>query len=107
MSRYRKFTAVESLKVLAVELIRRLWDSGRYRKNKILRRIHDNWFELWVAFKTQVTMRDVDRQTAELVHKWEAERPSAVDNYVYSQVMKGETPLGGEMRITHRSVQDK
>ena len=61
-----KLTPAQVCQALVVEVIRRLWDRGLYRENKILQRIHENWFDLWVEFRTQATMNEVDRQIEEL-----------------------------------------
>lgn len=81
-----------------MELIRRLWHIGKYRNNKVLQQIHDNWFHHWVDWKTAGTMRSVDRQAEELVDLWEEEDP-LLDDYIFSEILEGETPLGGEMRL--------
>ena len=96
-----KLTPIQVCQALAVEVIRRLWNRGLYRENKILKRIHDNWFDLWVEFKTQVTMNEVDRQVEEL-------NPNPVDfaQPVYWEEEHGETPLGGVMGIRHDFTDD-
>ncbi|MGA0101324.1 MAG: hypothetical protein ACO3HF_04685 [Burkholderiaceae bacterium] len=82
-------TIIDRLKGLTVEIIRMLWDRGYYRQNKILKRIHDWWFEYWVQMKTAHTMVQVDREAsqfraqqaaqedAELLAKAQAENPDA------------------------------
>ena len=102
----RVFTFWEILQALTVDVIRRLWDDGQHVNNKWLRAIHANWFNLWVEWKTDLTMRDVDRQTAQIVEDWYGDKPGPVDDYLYAEVMKGETPLGGEMRLTARWEQE-
>lgn len=79
---------------LAVEIIRILWDHGYYRQNPWLQRIHEYWFDYWVQFKTDATMADVDRQIEEL------REPSGVDAPIYTETVEGDTPLGGEMRLS-------
>ena len=78
----------------AVEIIRILWDHGMYRDNKWLNMVHDNWFNFWVDYKTCLTMQDVDRQIEELLE------PSGVDEPIFTETLEGETPLGGEMRLS-------
>ena len=102
----RVFTLWEILQALTVDAIRRLWDDGQHVNNKWLRAIHANWFNVWVDWKTDLTMRDVDRQAAEIVDMWEANEDPAVDAYAFSETQEGETPLGGEMRLTARWEQD-
>lgn len=56
----------------------------------------DYWMDDWLEWKTERSMRLVDRQAAELRDEWEAEEQAKP---VYSETIEGETPLGGEMRI--------
>ena len=92
------FTWQELAQAFVVETIRNLWDAGEYRNNKWLKMIHDNWFDVWVKWKTDLTMRDVDRQAKALVDHWDVAE-SAYD-YVFTENLQGETPLGGEMRLS-------
>ena len=80
-------------KALAVEIIRILWDKGYYRQNATLRQIHDNWFSFWVEWRTELTMKDVDRQIEEMVEESEVAKP------VFSEEKEGETLLGGKMEL--------
>lgn len=96
---YKRFTVRETLQVLTVEVIRCLWDRGRYRDNKWLQKVHDNWFMVWVEWRTQVTMRNVDHQAEQLVTDWEEDEGPAIDAFEYSERLEGNTPLGGEMRL--------
>lgn len=91
-----KLTPTQVCKALVVEVIRRLWDRGLYRTNTILQQIHDNWFDLWIEFKTQKTMNEVDQQIKEL-------NPNPVEfaEPVHWENEHGETPLGGAMGISH------
>ena len=91
-----KLTPTEVFQALVVEVIRRLWDRGLYRENPWLKRIVEEWFDLWVEFKTQTTMKEVDKQIEEL-------NPDPVDfaQPVYWEEEYGETPLGGPMGIRH------
>ena len=89
----RVFTWQELLQALTVDTIRRLWDSDQYRDNKWLKLIHDNWFDIWTEWKTDLTMRDVDLQIEELFEE------SEVTPHLFTEELKGETPLGGEMRL--------
>ena len=88
----RVFTLWEILQALTVDVIRRLWDDDQHVNNKWLRAIHANWFNVWVDWKTDLTMRDVDRQIAELFEESEVTPP------LFTEELEGETPLGGEMR---------
>lgn len=92
------FTWRQLVQAYTVEVIRRLWDRGEYRDNRWLKLIHSNWFDVWVEWKTDLTMRDVDRQAEQIVDHWEEE--DTLTDYIWSENLKGETPLGGEMRIT-------
>ena len=89
----RVFTWQELLQALTVDVIRRLWDSDQYRDNKWLKLIHDNWFDIWTEWKTDLTMRDVDQQIEELFEE------SEVTPHLFTEELEGETPLGGEMRL--------
>lgn len=51
---------------LAVDIIRRLWDRGLYRDNKILQQVHDNWLGHWLDYRTKTTMRSADQQLADM-----------------------------------------
>lgn len=88
----RGFTVIKRLQALAVDTIRRLWDRGLYRDNKWLKMVHANWLHHWIDVKTAVTMDDVDRQIEKLV-----EDPY-IQEFIVSEELEGETPLGGEMR---------
>lgn len=83
-------------RALLVEIIRRLWDRGLYWNNPWLQRIHDNYFEIWTQWRTDITMKDVDRQIAELNPE-----PVKMVEPVFTETLEGETPLGGEMRLSH------
>ena len=94
------FTLIETLQVATLEVIRRLWDSGQYKQNKWLKKIHDNWFELWVDYRLAMTMSEVDAQVRGLHEYWdEAEE----DPWLITEEIEGETPLGGELRATHQA----
>lgn len=89
------------VKALVVELIRRLWHRGLLSKtNKIANQIHDNWFEFWVEYKTAKTMAEVDEQI-EAIHQKLDEEMAAAGDPVYSEILKGETALGGPMQASH------
>lgn len=89
----------EILQALTVEVIRRLWDRGLYRANPWLQRVHANWLPVWVRWRTRITMRSVDSQAAAIVQQWELEAPSLTAP-IFSEALEGETPLGGEMRLS-------
>ena len=95
MSRHH-LTVTKRLQALAVDIIRRLWDHGKFHNNPWLQRIHDTWFHHWVDVKTANTMADVDRQVEELHETWSQQDD---DRFQYSETLEGETPLGGEMRL--------
>lgn len=95
--RYVTFTWQQLAQALTVDIIRRLWDAGEYRQNKWLKMIHDNWFDVWVEWKTDLTMRDLDRQVEEMFLEWEEDHWS--DDWTFEEDLDGETPLGGEMRL--------
>lgn len=100
MSR-KPFTLVETLQAGTVEVIRRLWDRGQYRDNEWLNRIHQNWFDIWVEYRTAMTMSEVDAQSDDLRDLWdeqEAQEP------VYSERLDGETALGGPMQLSHPTL---
>lgn len=83
---------------LLVEFIRQLWDRGLYRDNPWLRRIVDNYMELWVDWRTGMTMEEVDRQVTILNPE-----PVKLTEPTFTETLEGETPLGGEMRLFHGS----
>jgi|14BtaG_2_1085337.scaffolds.fasta_scaffold00355_15 hypothetical protein len=80
-------------KALSVELIRLLWEEGLYRQNPILRKIHENWLSFWVEWKTQKTMKDVDRQIQGMFEESEIFPP------VFNEDKAGETLLGGKIEL--------
>ena len=96
MSR-REFTAWELAQAFAVDYIRQLWADGLYVNNRWLRAIHGHYFPVWMEWKTDLTMRDVDQQAEELVERWAEEDTSS--DPVFTEKLNGETPLGGEMRL--------
>jgi hypothetical protein len=102
----RQFTWQELLQALTVDVIRRLWDSGQYRQNKWCKAIVEQWFFVWVEWKTDLTMRDVDQMAEQIFDDWYDDKPDLVDDYLYTEVIEGETPLGGEMRLTARWEQE-
>ena len=87
-----------TLKVLAVEIIRRLWDQGHYQDNRLLVMIHERWIDYWVDWRTENVMRDVDDQVEELLDLWAEDEDPSIDAYIFNEISEGETPLGGEMR---------
>jgi len=94
----RVFTIAELSQALTVEIIRRLWAYGNFRSNPTLKAIHENWFHVWVEWKTDLTMRDVDRQIEEMFYEGLDE--DWADDWIFDEETEGETPLGGEMRIS-------
>lgn len=109
MNRFRypkrasKLNRTQILQALTVEVIRRLWDRGLYRANPWLRKVHTNWFDVWVEWRTEITMRSVDRQANAIVADWDRQEAEG-RRPVFSQVLEGETPLGGEMRLTRADL---
>ena len=91
------FTWQELVQAYSVEIIRRVWDEGKHRDNKWLKLVHENWFAVWVKWKTDLTMRDVDRQAEALVDEWDD--PDSLE-WIWLEKFEGETPLGGELRVT-------
>ena len=94
--KYRTFTVAETLRALTVEIIRRLWDQGKYRKNEWLRLCHDNWIGIWIDWKAQATMINVDQQAKDLTPPPEVIKP------IYWGEDEGETPLGGPIGFTYK-----
>lgn len=80
-------------KALVVEVIRILWGGGHYRQNKVLQQVHENWLPFWVEWKTELTMKGVDRQIEEMFLESEIEPP------VFSEEEEGKTPLGGKLEL--------
>ena len=83
----------DKLKGLTVECIMILWRHDHYCDNEILKRIHDYWFNEWVAYKTWVAMEDVDAQIEALLE------PTRVDPPAYYEELEGPTELGGMMGL--------
>lgn len=88
---------IDLIKALVVEVIRRLWDRGLFRRNEVAQRIHEQWFDVWADWKTDVTMRGVDRDIEEIIDFWDEQDKAAQP--VFTERQEGETPLGGEMRL--------
>ena len=99
----REFTPVELLQALTVEVIRRLWDRGRFNDDKWARMVHDNWFDIWVEWKTAQTMKDVDIQIAK-IQKAADEMEALAQEPVFSERLDGDTPLGGPMQSSHPTL---
>lgn len=97
-------TRTALIKALVVELIRRLWDRGLLSKfNKWAVAIHDNWLGEWLDYKTGQTMLDVDRQAEEI--RANAEAAEAKKHQPkFTETKKGETPLGGPMQLSHKTL---
>ena len=93
----RVFTWQELLQAWAVETVWRLWGSGRYRKNKWLKLIVENWLDIWVDWRTDLVMRGVSIETDSIRMQWEADDTSA--DFKFSEKKEGATLLGGEMRL--------
>lgn len=87
-----------TLCALTVEVIRRCWDRGHLTDNKWARLIHDNWLPHWIDWKTRLVMQGVDAEVEELHELWDAQEKGPI----FSETLEGETPLGGEMRLTSR-----
>jgi hypothetical protein len=96
VTKLREITVTKRLQALAVDIIRRLWHLGKYRNNKWLRMIHDNWVGHWIDVKAAVTMRSVDKQAEALTPEPEVVQP------VYWEIEEGETPLGGTIGYTYQ-----
>jgi hypothetical protein len=95
----RKLTPFELSMAFCVEVVRQLWDRGLYRQNKWLQMCHDEWFDVWTIWRTSITMKDVDRQVAELNPE-----PVSVPEPIYWEEKEGETPLGGPIGFTYDFV---
>lgn len=98
----RRDLLVPTLCALTVEVIRRCWERGLYRDNKWLRLTYDNWFHHWVDWKTRLVMDDVDAQVIDLLAQWDDLEDDEVVSY--SELVRGETALGGPMQLSHRKV---
>lgn len=83
-----------------VEVIRRLWDKGLYINNKYLQMIHDQYFDLWVDWRAEIVMKNVDKQIQLLTSD------PVIPDPAFTETKKGETPLGGELRLKHDFVDD-
>ena len=77
---------------LAVEIIKIFWSHGYFVDNRWLQMIHDNWWCHWVAYKTKVTLQDVDKQIEDLIQEAEVDKPVFWEE-------EGDTPLGGKMGL--------
>ena len=93
MSQYRKFTVSETLQAVMVEIIRRLWHLGKFRSNVMMQKIVDRHFDIWIDWRTRITMKSIDSQAAEVVDNWETDNLDIIENFLYSEIVKGETPL--------------
>lgn len=76
-----------------VEIIRRFWDRGEYRDVEWMKEVHDSWFEDWVKMRTYRTLEEFDEMASEFFP------PSQVEKPIFTEKTKGETPLGGIMRL--------
>ena len=94
----RKLTPSEVLMAFLVDVIRNLWDKGMYRQDKWLQMCHDEWFDVWTIWRTSITMSDVDRQIEEMHSE------PLIDDPIYWEEEKGETPLGGAMGFSYDFV---
>lgn len=103
MSRDRVFTLTETLQALSVEVIQRLWDAGQYRDNTWLRLCHDNWIAVWVDWRAQLSMRDVDLQAEQLVETWSQQDD---ERFLFTEEEQDDTPLGGPMRLKATCIDD-
>jgi hypothetical protein len=84
---------------LVVEIIRILWDNGKYRNNALLQKIHANWFDYWVQYKTDNTMRDVDRQVEAIQQEWAKEEPKPIIVEHAPDGSRAQELLGGTLEI--------
>ena len=100
-----RFTLTELLQVTAVEAIRHLWDRGHLIGPDWawVKMIHDNWFDLWVEYKTALVMASVDEQVEKIQDGW-AEIARLSQKPEFSEVLHGDTPLGGPMQSSHPSL---
>ena len=95
--------ATRLIQALVVEVIRRLWNRGLYQQNKWVKACHDNWFEIWVEWKTDIVMRNVDAQVEQIMQDWDMEEPNWTE---FTEEEEGETALGSEMRIRHKAFDE-
>ena len=98
----RRDLIVPGFCAVVVETIKYFWSRGRFTQNKFVRMTHDNWLHHWVAVKTAATMHDVDIQIEALHNLWDELEEEDVKRY--SEMARGETPLGGPMQISHRDI---
>lgn len=76
-------------RAIVVEFIEGLWDRGIRYLDTFLKPLHDAWYDEWVLWRTEETMKDVDKQVAEILKDHEEVPPP-----IYSE---GED---GTMRLT-------
>tara|TARA_B100001173_G_scaffold311001_1_gene327019 strand:- start:3170 stop:3451 length:282 start_codon:yes stop_codon:yes gene_type:complete len=88
-------------KGLTVEIIRIIWSHGYFVDNQWLQMIHKNFWCYWVDYKTSITLKDVDKQIEKLSIE------STIDPPVFTEEVKGETPLGGKMKLKATWVDEK
>lgn len=65
--------------------------------NKVIKYIWDYCSYDWVAYKVEQTMNDVDQQCKKIVGLSEERNKKS---FKFTEVKKGTTPLGGEMRLS-------
>ena len=70
-----------SWRAIVVEFIEGLWDRGIRYLDAFLKPLHDAWYDEWVEWKTQETMKDVDRQIEELLADHEEVPPPVYTEY--------------------------
>lgn len=86
-------------RAIVVEFIEGLWDRGIRYLDAFLKPLHDAWYDDWVEWKAQETMKDLDRQIEKIHEGWAAEDPKPIIIEHEPDGSKAQELLGGTLQI--------
>ena len=92
-------------KVVAYEItILLINNNGKWGLHPIVKMVREECVHDWTKYKTQKTMDDLDKEIESIVKYYETRRKKS--RFKKYEQKHGETPLGGEMRITADFMDD-
>ena len=89
-----------ALNAIIYDILWRVCDNyPSLRQNPLIKQIMDHCFPDWVEWKTETTMKDVDRQVEEIKEEWAKDDPKPEYIEHSPDGSKAQELLGGAMEI--------
>jgi|TARA_R100000084_G_C4637599_1_gene141909 hypothetical protein len=102
------YNKLNALVYEAIQFISRFWPS--IKLNPLVKLALENCLEDWVEFRTQVTLKELDKDIEELHAQWDQEEAEHFE-YVFTEEepdgSEAQKLLGGPMRLSAPWTSDK